>query len=202
VNEYLSNNEKPYFVFMGTNPSHGLFGSNEKFEIAFDEMIKWIGNRYQILFKGHPGDNQQFSTSLCNDRSIKMLPPRIPGEILMWAFPTLKVGGFQSSLFMSALKGQTIFIYSDSKLSLVQPLNALYEDGTLDCLLVKPQIADPKKKKAEEGHYESWTIGVSVLVTLVVCLIVFSIIWVLTRRRSNDTAKEKKASDETPPPIV
>lgn len=64
-----------------------------------------------LFFKGHPAypaneDLQAYFTNL----GIEILPHRTPVETLFWMYD-VKVGGYQSTSFLSCYKGQTEFMY-------------------------------------------------------------------------------------------
>lgn len=128
---FPSSNEKPFFIYIGTNPVYNTFGTVERFRFSIDEMIRWIGNSYTIVYKGHPSDDGSITRPIMESRKIKMMPPRIPIEVVLWSLPNIKIGGSESSVFMSSLPSQTLFIYGSSPSALVEPLKTLHLEGSL-----------------------------------------------------------------------
>ena len=49
-------------------------------------------------------------------------------EAILFVYDNIKLGGFASSLYMSANKGDTLFFFAKDKADLVEPLNILYDD--------------------------------------------------------------------------
>lgn len=64
-----------------------------------------------LFFKGHPAypANEDLQTYFAN-LGIEILPHRTPVETLFWMYD-VKVGGYQSTSFLSCYKGQTEFMY-------------------------------------------------------------------------------------------
>lgn len=87
------------------------------------------GEEYTLLYKPHPSalpnDEQQ---SFLNSLDIKVLPGKMPMEAIMFVYPNIKLGGFASSLYLSAEKGQTLFFFAKESSELVSPLDVLYAD--------------------------------------------------------------------------
>ncbi|MBP3666343.1 MAG: hypothetical protein J6K29_04750 [Clostridia bacterium] len=64
-----------------------------------------------LFFKGHPAfPADEELQAYFADHGIEILPHRTPVETLFWMYD-VKVGGFQSTSFLSCYKGQTEFIY-------------------------------------------------------------------------------------------
>lgn len=116
-----------YLVVTGAKPYYGDLDQT-KFEEIMKKVTEKYGKEYTILYKPHPSalpdeTQQKFLDSL----SIKVLPGRIPMEAIMFVYPNLKLGGFASSLYMSAEENQTEFFFASKKEDLVSPLNELYD---------------------------------------------------------------------------
>ena len=83
-----------------------------------------------LFFKGHPAypANDELQAYFA-DHGIEILPHRTPVETLFWMYD-VKVGGYQSTSFLSCYKGQTEFIYEQPTAeALVQMMGAGFFDG-------------------------------------------------------------------------
>jgi hypothetical protein len=125
---YFTEEDANYLVITGTKPYYGTI-TQEKFEELITSVYNDYSGQYTILYKPHPSalpdeEQQAFLDSL----NIKTLPGTIPMEAIMFMYPNLKLGGFGSSLYMSAVDGQTEFFFANSKDELTEPLCQLYDD--------------------------------------------------------------------------
>lgn len=121
--EYFNaDNEKPYLIVTGTNPY------NEETYRYIEIVSQKYGTEYNIVFKPHPSAIPQGEDLAKLDAlNIKVLPGRLPMEALLWVYPEYKVGGYNSSLYMSAPKGNTLFFFTEGKETLISPLKELYD---------------------------------------------------------------------------
>ncbi len=72
-------------------------------------MIGELG--VHLFFKGHPAHPaDETLQAYFTEHGIEMLPHRTPVETLFWMYD-VKVGGYESTSFLSCYKGQTEFIY-------------------------------------------------------------------------------------------
>lgn len=115
-------NGKEYLVITGTNP----YGAGTKDLIR--KVVQKYGAEYNLLFKPHPnaipqGEDAQELANL----GVKVLPGRLPMEALLWVYPECKTGGYNSSLYMSAPKGNTLFFFANSVNDLISPIKELYD---------------------------------------------------------------------------
>jgi len=104
-------------------------------EIAMDYIIETYGDAYNIFFKPHPswmpslGDDMgvrwesvlgqsrpteweqilRDRVDYFADNNIVVLPGQTPIEAILWAFPEVKIGGYNSSLYMNASNEQVLF---------------------------------------------------------------------------------------------
>ncbi len=82
--------------------------------IADDSKEYVIGEcSVKLFFKGHPA--HPANTELMNyfnENHIEVLPHRTPVETLFWMYD-VKVGGYQSTSFLSCYDGQTEFFYGE-----------------------------------------------------------------------------------------
>ena len=125
---YFKDQNQKYLIITGANPFYGNL-KEEKFREIISKVKEDYGDEYIILYKPHPAalpDEKQ--QKLLNSFDIKVLPGIIPMEAIMFMYPNIKLGGFASSLYMSAEEGQTEFFFSKDKDELVSPLNILYDD--------------------------------------------------------------------------
>ena len=125
IGEALEAFPKPNIIITGTIKTAGN---------GTDDYIKRVkahyGDKYDYFFKGHPGD-----TTHPSDKSIVVLPFRLPMEAIIWAYGNKMsvIGGFESTLYMNAPKEVDKFIFdrkSDGS-DLVAPLNIMYKQGLL-----------------------------------------------------------------------
>lgn len=125
--EYFNDADSKYLVITGTKPYYGII-TQEKFEDLIKRVYNDYQNEYKILFKPHPtalpNDEQR---KFLEDLGIKILPGTIPMEAITFIYPNLKLGGFDSSLYMSVDSGKTEFFFAEDKEQLVEPLNQLYD---------------------------------------------------------------------------
>lgn len=124
---YFTNQEAKYLIITGTVPFY-----EHKTQEEFEEMIRKVYQDYKeeyiILYKPHPralptANQETFLSSL----DIKVLPGAIPMEAILFIYPNLQIGGFASSLYMSADKGKTEFFFVKEVAQLVSPLDQLYD---------------------------------------------------------------------------
>lgn len=120
--EYFNaENDKPYLIVTGTNP----YTTNT---YRYIEIVSQkYGQQYNIVFKPHPsaipvGEDLAKLDML----GVKVLPGKLPMEALLWVYPDYKVGGYNSSLYMSAPQGNTLFFFAENKDALSSPLKELY----------------------------------------------------------------------------
>lgn len=125
---YFSDENKEYLIITGTTPFYGEYGSRLKFENVIKQVVKDYSDKYVILYKPHPRElpNKQQEKFL-NDLGIKVLPGKLPMEAICFVYPNLKLGGFDSSLYMSTDEGKTLFFFAKDKTELWSPLDVLYD---------------------------------------------------------------------------
>lgn len=125
--KYFKDENAKYLIITGTKPFYSSIGK-EKFENILNEIYKEYGEEYTLLYKPHPSalpdeEQQKFLENL----NIQVLPGRIPMEAIMFIYPNVKIGGFPSTLYLSAEEGQTFFFIEENKETLDQPLDQLYD---------------------------------------------------------------------------
>lgn len=126
-NDYFTDENAKYLVITGAKPYYGEL-DKEKFENLINRVYYDYSKEYTILYKPHPSalpDEEQ--QAFLDSKNIKTLPGTIPMEAIMFIYPNIKLGGFASSLYMSAEEGQTEFFFANNKDELVEPLNQLYD---------------------------------------------------------------------------
>ena len=112
----LFDSEKPVMIISGTHAGgisgggHGVAG----FLAALEQIVNTFGDDYVLMYKPHPSWNSSLAGNLpiiefMADNDIFILPPRLPMEVLMWAYPEVFIGGYASSLYMSARVEQVRF---------------------------------------------------------------------------------------------
>lgn len=121
---YFTNSEEKYLVITGTRPFYGKM-QKEEFETIIRKVCKDYED-YKILYKPHPTElPDKENTKFLNSLGIKILPGAIPMEAILFIYPNLKIGGFGSSLYLSADAEKTMFFFTKDKTELVNPLNEL-----------------------------------------------------------------------------
>ncbi len=83
-----------------------------------------------LFFKGHPAHPaDETLQGYFAEHGIEMLPHRTPVETLFWMYD-VKVGGYESTSFLSCYKGQTEFIYEQPTSSaIVQMMETGFFEG-------------------------------------------------------------------------
>lgn len=125
---YFTDISKEYLIITGTVPFYGEYTKKEKFEEVIKQIAKEYANKYILLYKPHPRaiPNEQQEKFL-NNLGIKVLPGKLPMEAISFIYPNLKLGGFDSSLYLSTDKGKTLFFFAKDKSELWSPLDVLYD---------------------------------------------------------------------------
>lgn len=128
--EYF-NEEGKYLIVTGTNPVYGALGSDAKFLAVMDKIIADYPD-YNILFKPHPSAIPAESSTVgarFAERGIKVMPGRLPMEIISWVFKDAKIGGFDSSLYMCVPQGNLSFFIARDASALTAVTKFIYDDG-------------------------------------------------------------------------
>lgn len=125
--KYFTNQDKKYLIITGTVPFYGTMKQAD-FERIINEICEQYQEEFIILYKPHPREipNKEQEEFL-NRLNIKVLPGQIPMEAILFVYPNVKIGGFASSLYMSADKEKTEFFFAKNKKDLVNPLDDLYD---------------------------------------------------------------------------
>lgn len=125
---YFTDETKEYLIITGTTPFYGEYGSRLKFENVIKQVVKDYSDKYVILYKPHPRElPTEQQEKFLNDLGIKVLPGKLPMEAICFVYPNLKLGGFDSSLYMSTDEGKTLFFFAKDKTELWSPLDVLYD---------------------------------------------------------------------------
>ncbi len=124
--------EGDYLIITGTNPVTGSFTEDE-FIRLLDQIVEDYKG-YNILFKPHPSAIPSETVSpkiydYLTTKHIKILPGRLPMEVISWVYPTVKMGGFDSSLFMAVPQGNTEFFIAEDSSKLSVLTKQLYDEG-------------------------------------------------------------------------
>ncbi|MDE6550916.1 MAG: DUF5011 domain-containing protein [Clostridia bacterium] len=123
--------EGKYLIITGTNPFTGSFTDAE-----FADILSRIGDNYSdynLLYKPHPSAATPAEGSLTAkwlaDNGVKILPGKLPMEVISWVYSDVAMGGFDSSLFMSVPQGNTKFFIARDASSLSVLTKQLYDGG-------------------------------------------------------------------------
>ena len=99
--------------------------------VTVDGKVLTIGQLgVYLFFKGHPAHPaDETLQGYFADHGIEILPHRTPVETLFWMYD-VKVGGYQSTSFLSCYKGQTEFMYeAPTTEAIVQMMDAGFFEG-------------------------------------------------------------------------
>ena len=115
---YFTDETREYLIITGTTPFYGEYNNQEKFESIIKQVNQDYGEKYVILYKPHPRAlPTEEQEKFLNNLGIKVLPGKLPMEAISFVYPNLKLGGFDSSLYMSTDKGETLFFFAADKIS-------------------------------------------------------------------------------------
>lgn len=118
-----------YMIISGTSQS----GENPPFEESVNAVMEHFGDEYTYLYKPHPAwpaSKFEGRAEFLASKGIKELPAQTPMEVILWTYPNVNVGGYNSSLYMSATTpGQVKFFLTGDVGSLSEPLPDLYNLG-------------------------------------------------------------------------
>ncbi len=94
-----------------------------------------------LFFKGHPAHPaDETLQAYFAENGIEMLPHRTPVETLFWMYD-VKVGGYESTSFLSCYKGQTEFLYEQpASAAIVQMKDIGFFDGV--AIFEAPETAE------------------------------------------------------------
>lgn len=125
--EYNLDNTNKKIVITGTNPIDNKKGYNN-----FETLIKYVnekyGEEYQIYFKPHPAHFPEGEyLKLLEDNKITILPGKLPMEAITFIYSDLYLGGYNSSLYLSANPDKVLFFFAKDKDDIYEPLNILSE---------------------------------------------------------------------------
>lgn len=127
--EYFTEENGNYLVVTGTHPFYGNKGqTKEDFERILTQVNNDYKEKYTLLYKPHPRalpDEKQ--EEFLNSLNIKILPGSLPMEAISFVYPNLKLGGYESSLYMSVDEGKTLFLFAKDKDDLFEPLNEFFD---------------------------------------------------------------------------
>ena len=131
-------NEKPDLVITGTSPAGETVDGVNYFENVLERIVELYGDDYNLFFKAHPvWPPEQVPEipelvgrkALLESKNVTILPSTTPMEVMMWFYPHLNVGGYNSSLYMNVAKYRTQFFIIASPVNLSAPLPDLYNIG-------------------------------------------------------------------------
>lgn len=128
--EYFDKEGK-YLIVTGTNPIPGGLGTDAKFIAVMDKILADYPD-YNILFKPHPSAIPAESSTVGKyfaEHEIKVMPGKLPMEIISWVFKDAKIGGFDSSLYMCVPQGNLSFFIAPGVSSLSEVSRFIYNGG-------------------------------------------------------------------------
>lgn len=104
---------KKYFVIIGTLDFGGMETNTGVLENLIDQMY-YDYQDYKLLYKAHPLSKVEDNESLMKylkEKSIEIIPNKIPIEILLWEYKNIDIGGFSSSIFSLIEPSRVKFIF-------------------------------------------------------------------------------------------
>lgn len=125
---YFTDKNKEYLVITGTTPFYGEYSKTD-FERIMKKVSEDYGKKYVLLYKPHPRElPTKEQEKFLNKLGVKVLPGKLPMEAISFVYSTLKLGGFDSSLYLSVDQGKTLFFFAKDKTELWSPLDVLYDN--------------------------------------------------------------------------
>ncbi|MGL4387793.1 MAG: hypothetical protein ACRCTJ_00145 [Brevinema sp.] len=132
IKQALDASLKPNIIIIGRNP----FGKHMNDFITSTK--KYYGDDYDYFFKAHPS-----VPSTPEDKSIVVLPYRVPMEAVLWAYgdKISILGGHESTIFLSAPTKIKKFLFPKedqtplSVENMVKPIGKMHELGLLGDLI-------------------------------------------------------------------
>ena len=125
--------EGDYLIITGTSYVRGGSLTDEQFFDIIDRIISDNPDR-KLLFKPHPAQipseiNYPEIYAYFAEKNIKILPGRLPMEVISWVYSDVAIGGFDSSLFMAVPQNNVKFFISPGASSLTALSKILLADG-------------------------------------------------------------------------
>lgn len=123
--DIFNKNPKKDMIITGTSVS----GSGN-FEGYINRIIETYGDEYEYFYKPHPAHmpspDSIINSNFLEQKGITTLPGRLPMEVLMWVYSDTKIGGYNSSLYMSSKPENVLFFLGiENSSELVAPLDTL-----------------------------------------------------------------------------
>ena len=132
LDNYFNYSDKPVMIVSGTHVGtvSGIGTDASHFISALEEIIVEFGDNYRLMYKPHPSWNRAHPYNaplleFLEYHDISILPPRLPMEAIMWAYPDIQIGGYNSTLYISARANQVRFFIGE----LVGTVDFLYQSG-------------------------------------------------------------------------
>lgn len=133
--KYFPNNGKKYIVILGAAANENGEGRVDgTFEDAMDQVLQDYGDDYVFYYKPHPvwpASKVEGREDYLKSRGIVELPAQLPMEVLMWAYPEVGIGGYTSTTYLSAFKGNVKFFFANKKEDLLNVVTTLLDEGLL-----------------------------------------------------------------------
>ena len=128
LDSLLLGNDKPALIISGANLGAAAInyfghGSNYFPDTIIPQIIADFGSEYKLFFKPHPSftaDNKKIE-----GKGITVLPAQLPMDVLLWAYPDISIGGYNSSLYMSVRDAAQVKFF----------IERIGEEGHLDNIL-------------------------------------------------------------------
>ena len=128
LDSLLLNTAKPPLIISGANLGAGAInyfghGANYFPDVIIEQIKADFGAEYTLFFKPHPSftaDNNKIK-----NKGITVLPAQLPMDVLLWAYPDIAIGGYNSSLYMSVRDSNQVKFF----------IERIGEEGHLDNIL-------------------------------------------------------------------
>ena len=128
--KYFTGDKPPLFI-IGTS-GYGHFTSVNQYIVNLEEVYKRYHEKYQIIYKPHPRyppkDDEKLN-EFFTEYNIKVIEDSLPFEVVMASFDNCVMGGFDSTIYLSAEPEQVLFFFASGPEGLNTISASLYNQG-------------------------------------------------------------------------
>ena len=196
--KYFSGDKQPLFI-IGTS-KYGRFKNVNHFILNLEEDYNKYKDKYQIVYKPHPRyppKNDKPLNDFFAKHNIKVIEDALPFEVIMSSFENCVMGGFDSTVYLSAEPHQVLFFFAPGPQGLYKIFTSLYNQGFYP---VAEFIDVPDRSVSDDSEYHQnggndtqslqggeiagIVIGVVAFITIIACVVIFLI--VRSRKKSQE----------------